>query len=156
MRGSRESDWAGRAGSGLSAKVNLLIIKDEKTKDAVTYHSWQWDIAIFCCSGWNDQHLLPYVFGSLQGFPGDLARSLGKGATLTDVVQTLDKHYGMVMTFDTLSKELYSLKQGSQGECGQVQSVLVAAGSDTSVGISRKDSTRACGGDGMRSFLQGP
>ena len=27
--------------------------------------------------------------------------------------QMLDKHYGVVMTFNTLSKELYSLKQDS-------------------------------------------
>ena len=50
---------------------------------------------------------------SLQGFPGDLARSLGEDATLKDVVQTLDEHYGVVMTFNDLSRELYSLKQGS-------------------------------------------
>ena len=57
--------------------------------------------------------LLPYVFLSSQGVPGDLARSLGKDATLTNILQTLDEHYGMVMTFYTFSKELYSLKQGS-------------------------------------------
>ena len=39
-------------------------------------------------------------------------RSLGEDATLGDVLQTLDEHYGVVMTFDALSKELYSLKQG--------------------------------------------
>ena len=44
----------------------------------------------------------------------DLARSLGKDATLTDNLQMLDEHYDMVMMFDTLSKELYSLKQGSR------------------------------------------
>ena len=31
---------------------------------------------------------------------------------LTDVLQTLDEHYGMVMMFNFLSKELYSHKQG--------------------------------------------
>ena len=45
-------------------------------------------------------------------FPGDLARSLGEDATLTDILQMLEKHYGMVLMFDALSKELYSLKQG--------------------------------------------
>ena len=40
MRGSRESNQAGRTGRGLRVKVNLPIFKDEKTKDAVTYHSW--------------------------------------------------------------------------------------------------------------------
>ena len=39
-------------------------------------------------------------------------RSLGKDATLGDMLWTLDEHYGVMMTFDTLSKELYSLKQG--------------------------------------------
>ena len=57
--------------------------------------------------------MLPYVFWSLQGFPGDLARSLGKDTTLSDILQILDEHYGVVMTFDAPSKELYSLKQGS-------------------------------------------
>ena len=94
-------------------KVNLLTLKDKKTKDVVTYHLWWWDIAIFCHSGWDDQHLLPHVIWSLQGFLGDLTRSLGKNATLIDVLQTLDVHYGVVMTFNALGKELYSFKQGS-------------------------------------------
>ena len=54
MRGSREGNWAGRAGRGLKVKVNLPIFKDEKIKDAVTYCSWQWDIAIFHSPGWDD------------------------------------------------------------------------------------------------------
>ena len=114
MRRSSESNQAGRAGRGLRVKVNLPIFKDEKTKDPVTYHSWWWDVAIFYCSGWDNQHLLPYIFWSLEGFPGDLTRSLGKDATLTDILQTLDEHYGMVMMFGALSKELFSLKQGSR------------------------------------------
>ena len=32
----------------LQVKVNLSTFKDEKSKDVVTYHSWQWDVAIFC------------------------------------------------------------------------------------------------------------
>ena len=91
----------------------MPILKDKKTKDAVTYCFWQWEVAIFHCLGWEDQHLLPYVFWSLQGFLGDLARSLGKDTTLNDVLQMLDEHYGIVKMFDALSKELYPLKQGS-------------------------------------------
>ena len=50
----------------------------------------------------------------MQGFPGDLARNLGKDTTLNDVFQMLDEHYVVVMIFDALSKELYSLNQGPQ------------------------------------------
>ena len=76
---SRESNQSLQAGGGLRVKVNLLIFKDEKTKDAVTYHSWQWDVAIFCHSGWDDQYSLPCIFQLLQEFLGDLA-SLGEDA----------------------------------------------------------------------------
>ena len=93
-------------------KVNLPTFKDKKANDPVTYCPWQWDMSVFCHNSWDDHHLLPYVFRSLQGFPGDLLRSLGEDATLGNDIQMLDEHYDVVMTFDALSKELYSLKQG--------------------------------------------
>ena len=39
-------------------------------------------------------------------------RSLGEDATLGNVLWILVEHYGVVMTFDVLSKELYSLGLG--------------------------------------------
>ena len=86
MRTSLESNRSVQVGLGPSAKINLPNFKDEKTKEAVTYHSWQWDIATFHCSEWDDQHLLLYIIWSLQVFLGDLLRSLGENATLNDVL----------------------------------------------------------------------
>ena len=63
---SEESKWPVQPGRDLRKKVNLPIFKDDKTKDVVTYCLWQWDVAIFCHSGWDDQHLVPYVFWSFQ------------------------------------------------------------------------------------------
>ena len=121
MRVSQESGQSGQTGRGFRVKVNLPTSKDEKAKDVVTYHSWHWDMSVFHHSGWDDWHLLPYVFRSFQGFPGDIARSLGEDATLGDVLQTLDEHCGIVMTFDTWSKELYSLKQGMGENVAELQ-----------------------------------
>ena len=92
MRVSGESNQPAWQGRGLRVKVKLLIFKDGKSKGAVTTYLWWWDVAIFCSLGWDDQHLLLSVFQSLQGFPGDLARSLGKDATLNDVPQMLDEY----------------------------------------------------------------
>ena len=89
----------------------------------VTYHHGIGTCLCLCCSSWDDHHLLPYVLRSLQGVQGDIARSLGEDATLGNVLQTLDRHCGAMMTFNALSKELYSLKQGMEknvaksGEC---------------------------------------
>ena len=113
MRACNSNHRSAHAGRGLQVKVNLPTFKDEKSKDVVTYCSWWWAITIFGQSGWDDQHLLPYIFGSLQGFLGNLARSLVKDATMNNVVQMLGEHYGVLMMFNTLIKELYSLKQGS-------------------------------------------
>ena len=69
-----ESNPPVQSGRGLRVKVNFQILKDEKTKDAVPYCSWQLDVTFFCHSGWNDQHLLSYVFQLSHSFLGDLAR----------------------------------------------------------------------------------
>ena len=129
-------------------KVNLPIFKEEKAKDVVTYHSWWWDVAIFCQSVWDDQHLLPYIFCSLQGFPGNLAMSLGKDVTLSNVLQILDEHYDVVMMFQALSKELYSLKQGSYENMAEFGVCL-----SQQVRVSRKDPAGAHGGDEAWSLL---
>ena len=47
MRTSGSSHGSMHLRRGLQVKVNLPMFKDEKTKDAVTYQSWQWDVAIF-------------------------------------------------------------------------------------------------------------
>ena len=66
MRVSSGSNRLAHTGRSLWVKVNLPIFKDEKSKDAVTYHPWWWDVAIFHWSGWDIQHLLSYIFNSLQ------------------------------------------------------------------------------------------
>ena len=86
---------------------------------------------------------------------GNLAGSLGKDAILSDVLQELDEHLGIIMMFNALSKECYSLKQG-RGGCGCIWGVLVTAGPDTPVGVPRKDPARACGGDVVQSLQWGP
>ena len=90
MAASSGSNRSVCVGRGPWEKVNLPIFKDKKSKDEVTYCSWECDVAIFHQSWWDDQHLLPYI--------------------LNDVLQMVDKHYGVIMMFDALSKELYSLR----------------------------------------------
>ena len=94
----------------------------------------------------------PMFFKSLQGFLGDLVRGLGEDTTLSNVLWMLDKHYGVIMTFDTLSKELYCLKQG-MGENVAKFEVPISTGSDTPDGVSQQNPTGACGGGEAGSFL---
>ena len=125
MRASGSSHGSVLLGRCLWVKVNLPIFKDEKMRDAVTYCSWWLDVVIFCWSGWDDQPLLPYTFCSLQGFLGDLAQNVGKDVVLNDVLQILYEHYGVVMTFDALRKELYSIKQGLRENVAEYRVLLL-------------------------------
>ena len=58
----------------------------------------------------------PMSLGSLQGFPGDLARSLGKDATLNDALWMLDEHYGIVMTSNVPKVRSFILSSREWGE----------------------------------------
>ena len=111
MRTSGSSQRLVHSGRGLQVKVNLPIFKG-KDEGCCNLLLMAVGHGHFCQSGWDDQHLLPYVFCSLQRFLGGLALSWGEDATLSDVLQMLDEHYGVVMMANALCKELYSCKQG--------------------------------------------
>ena len=90
-------------------KINLPIFKDEDTKDAVMYQSWHWDLTVYHDTGCQDHTLLLYAIHSLQGYLGELARSLGTDITLDDVLTILDEHYNNVKALDALNQELFQL-----------------------------------------------
>ena len=147
MRGSRDGNWAGRAGRGLRMKVNLPIFKDEKTKDAVPYHLWRWEIAFFCHLGWDDECLLPYVFHSLQGFLGDLTRSLCKDAMLTNILQCWMSTMAWWWHLTPLVK--------SSLPSGKVLGRMWLSSECIPVGVAGKDWTGACGGGEWDHFFKG-
>ena len=95
-------------------KINLPGFKDKDAKDTVTYQSWCWDLMVFCQAGCQDHTLLLYVFCSLQGYPGELARSLGTDITLDGIIAILDEHYNNVKTLDALNQELFQLQMGKK------------------------------------------
>ena len=90
-------------------KINMPVFKDEDTKDAVTYQSWQWDLTVYHCTGCGDCTLLPYAIYSLQGYPGKLVRSSGTDITLDGILTILDEHYNNVKALDALNQELFQL-----------------------------------------------
>ena len=105
--------WPHRAPGG-HMKINLLVFKDEDTKDAITYQSWHWDLTVCCHAGCQDHTLLPYIIHSLQGYPGQLLRSSGVDISLDDVLTILDEHYSNVKTLNALNQELFQLYMGDK------------------------------------------
>ena len=89
-------------------KINLPVFKDEDMKDTA-YQSWHWDLAVYCHAGCQDCTLLPYAFYSIQGYPGELVRSLGTDITLDDVLAILDEHYNNAKALDALNQKLFQL-----------------------------------------------
>ena len=88
-------------------QINLLVFKDEDTKDAVTYQSWHWDLTVYCHAVCGDCTLLLYAIHSLQGYPGELVRSSGTDITLDDSYTILDEYYKNVKALDALNQELF-------------------------------------------------
>ena len=88
-------------------KINLPVFKDEDMKDTVTYQGWHWYLTVYCHAECQDCTLLPYTIHSLQGYPGELVRSMGTDVTLDDALTILDDHYNNVKALDTLNQELF-------------------------------------------------
>ena len=91
-------------------KINLPIFKDRDAKDAVTYQSWRWDLTVYHHAGCRDHTLLPYAIQSLQGYPGELVRSLGMDITLHEALTILNEHYNNMRALDALNQELFQLR----------------------------------------------
>ena len=100
--------------TGSHMKINLPVFKDEDTKDAVTYHSWRWDLMVYHHLGCRDGTLLSYAIWSLQGYPRELVQSSGMDITLDNVLTILDEHYNNVKALDTLNQELFQLQMADK------------------------------------------
>ena len=61
--GSRHSwhGWQPHREPGGHMKINLLVFKDEDTKDTITYQSWCWDLAVNHHAGCQDCTHFPYT-----------------------------------------------------------------------------------------------
>ena len=59
-------------------------------------------------------HPSPYTICSLQGYPGELVRSLGTDLTLDGILTILDEHYNNVKALDALNQELFQLQMGDK------------------------------------------
>ena len=95
-------------------KINLPILKDKDTKDAITYQTWRWDLTVYHHVGCRDHTLLPYAIWSLQGYPRELVQSSGTDITLGDVLTILDEHYNNIKALDALNQELFQLQMADK------------------------------------------
>ena len=90
-------------------KIDLPIFKNEDAKDGITYMAWRHDVRLYRMQGVPDRVLLPRVYRSLQGPPGDLARGLGLNVSLPEMIEYLDQYYGNSLGYDQLMGGLYTM-----------------------------------------------
>ena len=75
-------------------------------KDIVIYQSWHWALMVYHHMGCRDCTFLPCAIYSLQGYLGELVRSLATDITLDGILTILDEHYNNVKALDALNQEL--------------------------------------------------
>ena len=113
--------------TGGHMKINLPVFKDEDKKDTITYQSWPWDLMVYHHAGCWDCTLLPYIIHSIQGYHGELVRSLGTDVTLDSVLAILNEHYNNVKALDALNQELFQLQMGEKETVSEWGSASVKA-----------------------------
>ena len=53
-------------------KINLLVFKNEDTKDAVTYQSWHWDLTVYHHAGFKIAPFSPMPSTPYKVYPGNV------------------------------------------------------------------------------------
>ena len=152
---SGESNWPAWPEGGLRLKVNSPIFKDKKTEDAVTYHSWQWDITFPLLQlGWQASAAI------CLSFIARIPRGPGQESRWGCYPEwcPLDDEWALWHGNDIWCPEQGTLfpQARIRGECGQIWTALVTVGPDTPAGVSGKDPTGAYGGDEAGLLLWGP
>ena len=78
----------------------------------VTYTLWKFDV-----QGWLDQYqeesIMPHIYGSLQEYPGRWMCSLedGENITIPKLLAHMDCAFGDVHNYDTMMRSLYEIRQ---------------------------------------------
>ena len=94
-------------------KIDLPVFKSTDENANMTYNNWYFDIQQHRLNH-TDESLLPHVYQSLQGFPGELAHSLKKVPSLDDLLAKLDDYFRVVEELDAMNRHLYTIKEGTQ------------------------------------------
>ena len=94
------------------ARLNVAVFWSTDANADVTYELWHFDV-----QGWLDQFdevsMCPYIFGSLQGYPGKWACSLpgGMNIPLDELLRCMDRTFGNVCDYDSMIWSLYEIHQ---------------------------------------------
>ena len=110
---SERSDALTEGGSRRKKKASTSKINLPKFEDPAkdSYWSWRFDVARYG-ELFTDDSLLPHIYASLAGGPGELARSLGARITVSDLLAGMDVYYKGVDEYDVMCRKLYEIHQG--------------------------------------------
>ena len=82
------------------------------------YDQWRYDVKMLQMGNHEPQSLRYEVIRSLTGVPGNRVRDLGLDATVDDMIRKLDTHYCPALTYEGLTRNLYSIAQkGKETVC---------------------------------------
>ena len=75
-----------------------------------SFRSWRYDVMTYM-KVYEHNSLIPHVMRSLRGTAGELARSLGTGKTLVELLALLERSFGSIENADRLRERLYTCRQ---------------------------------------------
>ena len=92
-------------------KMKIPSFNGISTGNGCSYRLWRSAIFRWKRANYSDDQILAEAFSTLKGEPAELVQDLGEDATLDEMMEVLDGHYGNVLDYDALNSELYTMKQ---------------------------------------------
>ena len=97
-----------RGGSTHGRKLTFSLFRETDRDDCILYHDWCAEIEAALAKGYELEHVKTAMFKAMEGMAKDHAANINQYGVLTilEILEGLDRLYGMSMTFQSLNAAL--------------------------------------------------
>ena len=108
-----------RGGSTRCQKLVFSLFRESDRDDSISYRDWRAEVEAALAKGYKPERVKMALFEAMEGMAKDHAANIDQYGVLTalEILEGMDRLYGVSMTFQLLNAALCGLQQRAMERC---------------------------------------
>ena len=108
-----------RGGSTRGRKLVFSLFRESDRDDSISYQDWQAEVEAALAKGYEPERVKVTMFEAMEGMAKDHSANIDQYGVLTalEILEGMDRLYGVSMTFQSLNAALCGLQQRATETC---------------------------------------
>ena len=108
-----------RGGSMQGQKLAFSLFRQSDRDDSISYRNWHAEVEATLAKGYEPERVKIAMFEAMEGMAKDHAANIDQYGVLTvlEILEGMDRLYGVSMTFQLLNAALCGLQQRAMETC---------------------------------------